>query len=201
MVQVGGAAIQQRILSLYSAGSETEAYNISEIARKTGAAYPHVHAAVQRLITQQVLIEYKFGNSRYCRVNLNNDVARALLTQANLILKAQQMDTPNLRNLDEEIKQLAIEEPRLLAAIYQYGKLRFLVSDKDAIKSILQKTGLINITFNTPQEFREEILAGSASLTNAIILHGCDTLLLNLSPIQDQLFLNYSRFFRKEVIV
>ncbi len=190
------AGIELRILSLYIVGSEIEAYNISELARRSGGAYPHVHAAVKGLVAQGVLKELRLGRSRYCTVDLSSDLARNLLAQASLLRKRATLSSPNLRNMDAEVQRLALDEPSLLSAIYKEGALRFVVAEKKTAIRLLRQTNLINVSFATPAEFRAELLRSFDLLDGATILYGYERLLLSLSPIHEQLRLNYSRLFR-----
>lgn len=189
------AAIETRILSLYTAGCEAEAFNISELARGTGAAYPHVHAAVNGMIAQGILRGHAVGKSLCCTVNLKDALARNLLGQAAVRRKEGSLDRPNLRNMDGQILRLAVEEPRLLSVILSKERLLFVVTDRSAIRPLLARTDLINIVFSTPDELREQLLATLAPIEGTV-LHGYDRLLLMLIPIQERLLLNHSRFFR-----
>ena len=192
------AGIDLRILSLYIAGSEIEAYNISELARRSGGAYPHVHAAVKSLVARGVLKELRLGRSRYCTVDLSSDLTRNLLAQASLLRKRALLTSPNLRNMDAEVQRLALDDPSLLAAVYKEGALRFLVADRKAPARLLRRTSLINVSFSTPAELRTELLASFGTLTDAVVLHGYERILMTLLPVQEQLRLNHSRLFRGE---
>jgi len=190
------AAIEIRILSTYLAGSEAEAYSISELAHRAGAAYPHVHAAVRRMTHDGLLVVRTVGRGVYCTVNLADGLARNLLAQAALRRKAAFLAHPNLRNLDAEIRRLAVEEPRLIAALLVKDGIRFIISEKDAIRPILRQTDLPDITFSTPEELRAELLGSMALLADATPLHGYDQLLLHLQPVQKRLMLNHAALFR-----
>ena len=74
--------------------------------------------------------------------------------------------------------------------------IRFLISDRKAVRSILKKTSIIKLSFSTPEEFREELSESLELLRGATILHGYENILLTILPIQEELFLNHSRFFR-----
>ncbi|MBR9693440.1 hypothetical protein GOV07_05980 [Candidatus Woesearchaeota archaeon] len=192
------AAIELRILSLYTAGSETEAYNISEIARGTGAAYPHVHAAVKQMLEAGLLHEYHIGKSLFCRVDLSNGLARNLLAQAGLRRKEEALDNQEFKNIDREVQRLAVDEPSIIAAIYKDGGVTFVVSHTKTSRRISRSTFIPNLTFTTPQKLKQELLTTTAPLKDAIILLGYERLLHLISPIHEQLLLLHSRLGTKE---
>lgn len=189
--------IEARILSLFCGGNEAEAYNISQLARGTGAAYPHAHAAVGRMLAEGLLRSSAVGRSTTCTPDLTNDLARNLLAQADLHRKRQALSTPNLMNLDGELRTLATEEPRLIAAFLDGSDgVRFIVTDKAAQQAILKRTTLINLSFSTPDELRAELLASMDLLKGSVALLGYERFLLILAPIQERLMLNHSALFR-----
>ncbi len=190
------AAIETRILSIYLAGSEAEAYTISELARRTGAAYPHVHAAARRMAADGLLEIRAVGRASYCSVNLADGLARNLLAQAALRRKPSALSSPNLRNLDAEVQRLAVEEPRLIAALLAKEGLRLIVTERDAVRPILRKTALLNVSFSTPDELRDELLGSMALLDGATPLLGYARLLLHLAPVHERLLLNHAALFR-----
>jgi hypothetical protein len=192
------AAIETRILSLYAAGCEAEAYNIREISLKTNAAYPHVYAAVQEMVKRGLLVSSVVGKAVYCRINLANDLARNLLCQALIRKQETALAKPNLKNLAAELRRLAREEPRLLAVVLNGERLRCLVTDAKAARPLLRKTDLPNISFSTPAELREELIGSMAVLDGALIFLGYERVLLTIEPIQEQLLLNHSALFRSK---
>jgi len=179
--------IEERILSCYLSGSETTAFNISELARKTGAAYPHIHAAAKAMIDAGILIARKQGRSSVCRPNLKNGLTRNLLARAAIQKKEHHLTKPNLRNLDAEIERLVMLEPRILAVTLKGERLHFIVADMEARHSTLKRTSLINIDFSTPETLRENLATESFSLGGAIILHGYERLLLIIASEQERI--------------
>lgn len=189
-------SIETRILSQFTSGAEAEAYTISDLARRTKAAYPHVHAAVTTLLTEGVLNAATAGHALFCTLNLENDLCRTLLNEANYHHKQHLLAAPNLKNLDAEVRRLVIAEPRILAVISGDNGLRFIITDKDTRRPILQQTTLLNISFTTPNELQQELLASMTLLKGSTVLFGYDRLLLLLQPIHEQLRLNHSTLFR-----
>jgi hypothetical protein len=188
-------SIEVRVLATYL-GDECEAWTISELARKTGAAYPHVHAAVTGLIGGGVLRARTVGKALYCSPDFSNGRCRALACEANVDRKERLLNAPNLRNMDAEVRRLVIAEPRIVAVIQNGAAVRFLVTEKAAQRDILRKTQLLNLSFSTVDEYRAELLASFSSLRDATVLEGYDRLLLLLSPMQEQLLLNHAQLFR-----
>lgn len=191
-------SIETRILSLFTAGAEAESFSISEIARKTGAAYPHVHAAVTGLLSQQVLLSTNIGKALYCSPNFESDLCRHLLSEAMLWRKETLLGAPNLKNINAQIRQLATSDSRLIAVILNNDALRFVITDKAAANEILKQTTILNVSFSTPGELKSELLNSLALLDGATVLLGYDRLLLLLAPLQQQLRLNHSALFRRE---
>lgn len=192
-------AIEVRILSSYIGGYETEAYNISELSRKTGAAYPHVYETVQQMLKDGLLRVRRVGRSSYCTINLADGLARNLLAQSVLRRNRRALRRPNLHNLEAEVESIALEEPNLISVILlRDGTLHFIVSEQKSKRAILKRTDLINISFSTPEEFQKEILSSMELLRGSHILYGYEHILLLLLPIQEQLLLNHSVLFRGE---
>ncbi len=189
-------AIETRILSLYVAGSEAEVFNVSEIAKGVGAAYPHTHAAVKRMIRDGILSAITVGKSILCSVNLENDLARNLLAQAQCRRKASLLSRPNLLNLDAEMRRIAAEEPQVIVAILNKEGIRFIVTERKAAMAVLRRTSMLGLSFSDPDEFRAELLTSMRTLDGSTILFGYDRLLLILLPIHRQLSLNHARCFR-----
>ena len=155
-------SIETRILSTYIAGAEAEAHSISELARQAKAAYPHAHAAVTALLNDRILVSMNVGRALFCTPNLENDLCRTLLNEANCRRKQHLLSAPNLKNLDAEVRRLVIGEPRIIAVISNGTGLRFVVTEKAAQRDILRQTDLLNISFSTPDELRQELLASMA---------------------------------------
>jgi len=192
------AAIELRILSLYTAGDEAEAYNISEIARATNAAYPHVHAAVVRMLDEGLLHEYRVGKSVFCRVDLTNQLTRNLLAQAGLRRKEEELNNAasrasELRNIDREVQRLAVDDSAIIAALYKDGAVTLVVTERKEMRHIRKQTFLPELSFTTPYRLREELLSTTALLKDAIVLLGYERLLFLISPIHEQLLLLHSR--------
>ncbi len=184
--------IELRILSLYAGGSEAEAFNISEISRKTGAAYPHTYHAVKQLIQEGLLEEKRYGKARYCTANLSHPLTRNLLIRATLAgstLPKQSREA--FENLRREIERLTLEHPQLLAALFDGKRLFFLVSTKRAARRIGRDTFLFNITFYTPEEFRKALL-NNPELLSMQVLFGHERLLLLLSKVQERILFQHS---------
>ncbi len=192
------AAIELRILSLYTAGAEAEAYSISEIARATNAAYPHVHAAVTRMLDEGLLHEYRIGKSVFCRVDLTNQLTRNLLAQAGLRRKEEELNTPGpkisaLRNIDREVQRLAVDDSAIIAALYKDGAVTLVVTERKETRRILKQTFLPQLAFTTPRKLKEQLLSTTEPLAGSIVLLGYERLLLLLSPIHEQLLFLHSR--------
>lgn len=196
-------SIETRLLSSYTGGAEHQFYSISQLARAAKAAYPHAHAAITGLVDKGVLEATIVGRSLLCTPNLASERCRLLLCEANLGRKERLLASPNLRNLDAEVRRLAVDDHRLVAAILKGERLRFVVTDHDCQRDLLRRTSLVNISFSTPDELRQELLRSPEPLTGATPLLGYDRLLLLLLPIQRQMGLNHSALFRgrKEVRV
>lgn len=181
-------AIEARIFSLYVGDGIVQAYNISTIAKRIGAAYPHVHAAVHEMVENGLLETRNIGNAVFCSPNLGNDFARNLLAHAALLEKHKIMNSPNEQNMTRAIRELAMKHPELLCALYTEEGICFVVPNKDCQSTILRDTNLYNIRFLLPNELRDELLDDIGLLKRGISLHGYDNLLLILQPIQSLLF-------------
>lgn len=188
--------IDSRILACYTRGNESEAFNISDLARATKAAYPHIHAAVRQLVDEEVLVKRRFGRSDYCTVNLDNPLTRALLAAALHQASPQFFSQPNIRNLQRELALLATSEPRLLAALHTKQGILLLVTERAAIKSVLKKTGLTHLTFATPTELRQDSRDRHGLFAGTTPLLGYERFLLELAPIHEELVLNHATSFR-----
>lgn len=178
------AGIELRILSLYTGGCEAATYNISEIARATGAAYPHVYKAVSKMTRDGLLSVVKIGHAHYCRPNLANSLTRNLMERAALQQQTRE------QNLEREIQRLVINHPELLVVMKEEEKLTLLISTKRAAHRIRKDTILFNLVFLTPEEFTEHLRAnhpGDNSLLKAPVLYGYERLLLLLQPVYDEL--------------
>jgi len=190
-------SIEVRILGLYTAGREAEAYTISEIARKVKAAYPHVHAAVQTMADQGLLRIRQAGKASICTADLTNGIARALILQAHL---RDVKPTQSALAYEAEIRRLA-EEPCLIAAIRQRERLFFIVTDHSRDHSLLKKTPLLNISFLTPEQLSRLLLSLKRGeygpLDGSEIILGYERLLLTIAPIQERLMLNRAAVFRE----
>jgi hypothetical protein len=138
------------------------------------------------------------GRALFCTPNLENDLCRTLLNEANCRRKQHLLSAPNLKNLDAEVRRLVIGEPRIIAVISNGTGLRFVVTEKAAQRDILRQTDLLNISFSTPDELRQELLASMALFKDSVVLFGYDRLLLILQPIHERLRLNHSTLFRSD---
>lgn len=189
------ATIEKRLLAIYSGGSEAEAFNISQLSRETGAAYPHTHTAVNGLIESGLLIATRIGKSQYCTLNLCNELTRSLLSQVNAEQKRKALKRLNLRNLNEEVKRLAIEDPRLLAVILHNKKVYFIIAEEQAKQSLLRQTALIDIDFLTVPQLQKQLLL-NLQLLNGLTLFGYERFLFAIAPIHERLIQNHARLYR-----
>ncbi len=188
--------IDSRILARYTRGNECEAFNISDLARLTKAAYPHVHAAVQQLVDEGVLVKRRFGRSDYCTVNLDSPLARALLDAALHRANEQFYRQPNIANLQRELSLLSTKEPRLLGALHTKDGILLLLTERAAVKSILKKTSLTHLSFSTPTELRLDARDRRGCFDGTTPLFGYERLLVELASIQEALVLNHANAFR-----
>lgn len=177
-------------------GGEFELYSISDLARKLNVAYPHVHSAVNGLISQNILKANKIGRSIYCSLNLANDLCRNLLEFSLIETKQKIFKKPNLKNLNKDILNLVLEFPEIISVIFKKNKLIFIISNTKIKNNILKKSRLPEILFATTGDFKKQLLRTN-DLLEGITIFGYDRLLLLLNDLHDRLIVKHSSIFKE----
>lgn len=190
------ASIEERILALFASGNEYEAFNISDVAKRIDAAYPHTHATIKQLQKDGLLSLHTLGRAHFCRANLANPLTRNLVCREMLAKNNRLFKNQNVHNLLVELQKQFSNEPNLVAALLHNEKIILIVTDLSVRNRILRKTSMLHLKFHTLDSFKESLETDPTLLRSNVLL-GYERLLLSLATIQNDLFFNHASIFKE----
>ncbi|MBR9675589.1 hypothetical protein GOV05_01120 [Candidatus Woesearchaeota archaeon] len=160
-----GNRLEQEIIRVFNSDILTQ-HSILSISKKLGKAYPHINQKINSLISQEVIRKEVRGKSYLCSLNLQSELAIALLSIDEINKKKEQTKRIPRKILD--LVNLLLSTKKTKNIIYSNTNL-YIITEEDT-KKVFSKKKTKNAFFLTNQEFKEEIFSDLSIIKNALIL-------------------------------